>query len=135
MNPSSPPPFSQPGGYLPGHKPGVIVWYYVYLVFTCLMFFCVVGVGAAFLSGLIPLTAEDLDGMPPQLIGGIYLGLGLVFLIPFVVAFFLPRRRWVWVYHLVMICIGMTGCTIVASIPLLIFWIKPEVKAYFNQDI
>lgn len=98
------------------------------------MFLCVVGVGVAFLSGLIPLTAEDLDGMPVQLLGGIYLGLGLVFLVPFVVAFFLPRRRWTWIYHLVMICIGMTGCTIVASIPLLIFWIKPDVKAYFNQD-
>lgn len=99
------------------------------------MLLCIVGGGAALMSGLIPVSDEDLDGITPQLLGGLYLGLGLVFLIPLALAFFLPRRRWAWVYHLVLICFGMTGCTIVASIPLLIFWIKPDVKAYFNQDL
>ena len=71
--------------------------------------------------------------MPTEFLGGLYIALGIIFMIPPLVAFFLPKRPWAWVYHLVMICLGMTGCTIVASIPLIIFWIKPEVKQYFNE--
>jgi nitrate/nitrite transporter NarK len=126
-----PPP--QPGAYIPGKTPGVIIWYRVYLVLINLLFLFVAGLGAAVTFGWIPVTADDLDGMPPELMGGIYLVLGVAMMIPFVVALFLPRKPWVWVYHMVMICIGMTGCTIVASVPLLIFWLKPDVKGYFGK--
>jgi hypothetical protein len=48
--------------------------------------------------------------------------------------FLLPARPWVWIYDLVVICLGMTSaCFLPATIPLLIFWIKPEVKAYFGR--
>jgi hypothetical protein len=54
----------------------------------------------------------------------------IVFALPFV----LPRRPWVWVYDMVVICIGLTSCCIMpAALPLLIYWIKPEVKAWFQQ--
>ena len=72
--------------------------------------------------------------MPPKLLGGIYSCLGFALTIPVIAAFFLPNKPWVWVYHLVMICVGMTGCTVVFSIPLLIFWLKPEVKAWFGKE-
>jgi hypothetical protein len=39
-----------------------------------------------------------------------------------------------WVYDLVVICVGMTSfCCMPVCIPLLIFWIKPEVRAYFGR--
>jgi len=45
-----------------------------------------------------------------------------------------PRRKWGWVYALVVICLGLTSCcTMPACIPLLIFWLKPETKAYYNM--
>ncbi|MDF1756127.1 MAG: hypothetical protein P1U89_25295 [Verrucomicrobiales bacterium] len=128
----APPP--QPGDYIPGKTPGAIIWYRVYLVVMCLMFLAVIAGGAVVLSGVFPITAEDLDGMPPQVLGSIYLIMGIAMIIPYALAFFLPRKPWVWIYHLVMICIGMTGCTIVASIPLLIFWLKPDVKGYFGRQ-
>ncbi|MDF1810850.1 MAG: hypothetical protein P1V20_01495 [Verrucomicrobiales bacterium] len=132
---SAPPPHSPlpPSNTASPETPGVILWYKVYLIVMCLMFICVAGLGAALMTGLFPVTAEDLDGMPPQFMGIIYTGIGVAILIPYVVALFLPRRQWTWIYHLVMICIGMTGCTIIASIPLLIFWIKPEVKDYYKR--
>jgi hypothetical protein len=35
---------------------------------------------------------------------------------------------------MVLICIGMNSCCLLpASIPLLIFWIKPETKTYFGR--
>ena len=51
----------------------------------------------------------------------------------FLAGLFLPRRRWAWVYHLVLIGIGMTSCACLPFVtPLLIFWIRPEVQAYFG---
>jgi hypothetical protein len=51
----------------------------------------------------------------------------------FVAALFLPRKRWAWVCHMVLICLGLTGCFFPASLPLLLFFIKPETQAYFNS--
>jgi hypothetical protein len=40
-----------------------------------------------------------------------------------------------WVYDLVVICLGMTSaCILPASVPLLIFWLKPEVKSHFGKN-
>ncbi|MCF6311480.1 MAG: hypothetical protein L3J39_03430 [Verrucomicrobiales bacterium] len=124
-----PPPRIQPSN---AAKPVVLIWYKVYLAFLGFLFLAVAGLGAVLM--LAPLEAEDLDGLPPELIGGIYLAMGLLLFAPVAFGFFLPKKPWVWVYHLVMICIGMTGCTIVFSIPLLIFWLKPEVKTCFGRD-
>jgi cyanate permease len=47
---------------------------------------------------------------------------------------FLPRKPWVWTYNLVVICLGMSNCCFPVCIPLLIFWIKPEAKQYFERS-
>lgn len=125
---NSSPPIPQP---LTGEPPKVILWYKVYLGVLGFMYAGVAVMGLIFFFG--PFTAEDLDGMEPKLMGGIYATMGIVLLIPFIVGFFLPKSKGAWIYHLVLICIGMSGCTIVGCIPLLIFWIKPEVKDYFER--
>ena len=54
-------------------------------------------------------------------------------LVVFAVAPFLPRRKWVWIYDLVVICLGMTSCcTLPVCIALLIFWIRPETRQFFG---
>jgi len=116
----------------PEQKPAVIIWYKIYLAVLAFLFLFVVAVGAFLM--LAPINAEDLDETPKKIIGIIYIIMGLGLFIPVIAGFFLPKKPWVWVYHLVLICIGMTGCTIVFSIPLLIFWIKPDVKAYFGKN-
>lgn len=113
-------------------RPQVVVWYKAYLAFLLLLFLFAAGMGALILFGGF-LSAEDLDGVPPQIMGGIYLVTGLIFALPCVIGFFLRPSKAAWVFHMVMICIGLSGCTIVFSVPLLIFWIKPEVKNYFYQ--
>lgn len=62
-----------------------------------------------------------------------------VFTLPFflatLVAPFLPQKKWVYMYHLIMIAIGISSCLwwpIV--IPLLIKWVKPETKQWYEQD-
>jgi len=44
----------------------------------------------------------------------------------------LPRRPWVWGYGLACIVLGMTSFVVIPlALPLLLFWVKPETKAYF----
>lgn len=66
--------------------------------------------------------------------GVILLVIGLPLAVACALPFFLPRKPWVWVYDLVIICLGMNSCCLLpASVALLIFWIKPDVKLWFNR--
>jgi hypothetical protein len=76
--------------------------------------------------------------MPPEaayITGGLLmLSAGLFFVVCLLPLICRPRP-WLWVYDLVVICIGFTsGCFWPICIPLLIFWIKPEVKQYFGKS-
>lgn len=65
--------------------------------------------------------------------------IALVFLIltPLIIAvgapFFMKPTPSAWTYHIVVICLGLGGCTLPFSIILLIHWFKPEVQAYFGR--
>jgi len=127
--PSSPAPLPD-ASPLPENRPGVIAWYRAYLAVLVLLFLFSAG------AGIVPLVFEidpEELGMPPVAFAAIMTGMGGVLLLLTAAAFFLPRRPWAWIYHIVLICIGMTGCTVGFSIPLLIFWIRPEVKAWFRM--
>lgn len=91
------------------------------------------GIGIYHLANGIRL--ED-NGEIMMLIAGIVIVvMGALLLIPSVMSLFLPRRPWAWTFHLVMICIGLTSpCFLPLCIPLLIWWFKPELKAYFGKS-
>jgi hypothetical protein len=76
---------------------------------------------------------------PPEaflVMGVIFVVMGLFFAVPCAAAVFLPPVPWAWIYHLVLICVGMTSvCCIPVCVPLLIFWIRPETKAYFGRPV
>ena len=75
---------------------------------------------------------RDADTLAVQ--GIVFVFIGPLLFIPFAIAPFLGRKSWVWVYDLVLICLGMTSCACLpATIPLLIFWLKPETKAWFGR--
>ena len=61
---------------------------------------------------------------------------GLPFAIASALPFFFPRKPWVWIYNLEIITIGMTSCCCLpACVPLLIFWLKPEIKIWYGRNI
>ncbi|MFZ2653723.1 MAG: hypothetical protein WAX69_02295 [Victivallales bacterium] len=111
-------------------KPAVMTWYTIYCIVMAAIYLCVAVGGAAMLVAGI---AKSVDS--GLIVMGLVLAiLGVVFMVPFGIAPFLRPQPWVWIYGLVLIAIGLTGCaTIPASIPLLIFWLKPETKAYFGR--
>lgn len=68
--------------------------------------------------------------------GGLLLTISLVFIVACFLPFILAPRPWLWVYNLVIICLGMTSaCYLLACIPLLIFWLKPETQRYYGKNV
>jgi len=114
----------------PPRQPGVVLWFKIYIGLNALMYIAIAGLLAA-LAILAPESlAEELG--PAFLLLGIA-GFCIILAVLYLVALFFPRRPWAWVYDLVLICLGFTGClTIPFSIALLVFWIKPEAKHWFG---
>ncbi len=82
------------------------------------------------------IAEHDSQAIPIEMIviGGGLAGLSVLLMAAFAAAPFLPRQPWVWIFHLVLICLGMTSaCCLPATVPLLIFWIKAETKSWFGR--
>ena len=113
-------------------KPAVWTWYVVYCVAMAILYLFVIGAGI-FLLLVDPAWLEE-DAMLLRVEGVLFLGLGLVLMVIFAIAPFLPKKPWVWIYGIVLIGLGMTSaCCLPATIPLLIFWIKPETQQFFGR--
>src|SRR5688572_24126586 len=103
-------------------KPAVWTWYVVYCVAMAILYLFVIGAGI-FLLTVDPTWLEE-DALLLRVEGVLFLGLGLVLMVIFAIAPFLPKKPWVWIYGIVLIGLGMTSaCCLPATIPLLIFWI------------
>jgi predicted Co/Zn/Cd cation transporter (cation efflux family) len=105
------------------------------VIFALLYAACVVG--CAFALAFAPQLADELEEelLPVQMQFGIMLVVSVPLFILFAVAPLLPKKKWAWIYGFVPICIGLTSCcSLPFSIPLLIFWLKPETKAFFGTD-
>ena len=134
-------PYASAGyGYVPPYpieRPGVCTWFVVYCAIMALMYFLVLAFGVTiFVVG----PAQFADTQTPAdewaIIGVICVIMGLVLCTPFAIAPFLPRKPGVWIYDLVLICLGLTSaCLWPITIPLLIFWIKPETKLWFGRSV
>jgi hypothetical protein len=97
--------------------------------------------GCVVLGVLLLWFREEIADWPPRdepwtivVYGVVLLGVGAVLHTVYFTGFFLPRKPWAWIAHLVLIAIGLTSCcTIPASIPLLVLWLKPDVQAWFGR--
>lgn len=137
--------FPPPGGFPPGYgggpppsigTPPVITWFKVYAGLMALLYVLFMGVGIFLV--VAGGTMQELDNLrgevEPVIIGVLYTILGLVFAVVYAIGLFLPRKPWGWIMGIVLIALGMTSlCCLPATIPLLIFWLKPEAKAYFGR--
>ena len=111
-------------------------WFRVYAGAMTALYALLV-VGGIFAMLFLPNLPKGPDDPPTGLLvayGGLFATLGLLFAGVFAAVFFLKPQPWVWVYSLVLICIGMTSaCCIPACVPLLIFWLKPEVQRWYGR--
>lgn len=108
------------------------LWYRVYCGVMVALYLAMTIFGAV-LAYAQPQTREY-SPSETLAMGIIYAVIGLVFLAVFAVALFLPRKPYNWIVALVLMALGMTSCCFLpALIPLLIYWLKPETRAYFGR--
>ena len=114
------------------NNPPVITWFKVYTGFMAFLYFAVTAIlGVLAVMGI---EDEEMSATESRIMFGIFAAACAFFCAVFAFALFAPRSSWVWIYDLVLIAIGLTSClTIPAAVPLLIFWLKPEAKAYFGR--
>ena len=113
--------------------PGVYTWFVVYCILAALLHLtlAVLGIGLMFTG-----PDADMSAAEATIMSAVFLILGLLFFIAYAAAPFLPRQGWVWVYGLVLICLGLSStCCLPVCIPLLIFWLKPEMKAFYGKNL
>lgn len=101
----------------------------LYVVVAC------VGVFFMLNADLLASQSDEVDARAIWLQATLMTGISIPLMFIFALGLLTPRRRWGWVYGFVPIAIGLTSpCCMPASIPLLIFWLKPEVKQWFNMS-
>lgn len=115
-----------------GKKPQRWTLFVIYCTLLAILYL------ALTIFGIVALIIDpeklDMNRDEAKIMGVVFIAMGIVFCIPFAIAPFLPMKPWVWVYDLVLICIGLTSlCCIPFSLPLLLSWIKPETKLIFGR--
>ncbi|MBC7909639.1 MAG: hypothetical protein H7Y30_04010 [Pyrinomonadaceae bacterium] len=110
----------------------VWTWYVVYCVLMTLIYFLCL-VGGIVLVSVSPQMSNSDRG--EAVANGIWLILvGAALMVPFAIAPFLPKKSWGWIYGLVMLIIGaMSCCFWPITIPLIIQWVKPDIKQMFGH--
>jgi hypothetical protein len=118
--------------------PPVVKWYKLYCMMMVLVYLLGLVGGVALLmyqtAVLAWLGGAEVSAVELTIRGIILVVACGVMLVVNIAALFLPRQPWVWIYHLVNIALGLSGCCALLTIPLLIFWLKPEVQQYFGRS-
>jgi hypothetical protein len=123
----------------PSRSPPVIAWFHAYSVIFVLMYLAVAAFGIVFFV-VDPATFKteldmEMEPMFAKIMGAVFIIMGLGFAVVSAIPLLFSPRPWVWVYSLVLICLGLTSpCFLPFSIPLMIFWLKPETKAYYGKQ-
>ncbi len=113
-------------------KPKAIFWYQVYCWIMAAMYFVVAAIGAVLL--VVPASALEMQEVEKYLTAGVCIVMGLPLMVACLVPFCFHPRPWLWVYGIVLIALGLTSCCFwPICIPLLIYWLKPDVQGYFGR--
>ena len=90
-----------------------------------------------FLAMVGSTTSPDKNA-PDAFKGGVmFFVYGLVFFVPLILAPFFNRKTWHWSYGLVMLVLSplaSCGVALPFTVALLIFWVKPETKMFFERN-
>ena len=110
--------------------PRVILWFKVYTAFLAFIYLSCACASLIFL--FVDPVELEMDAVVARALGAVLLVMGLSLFAACLVPLIARPRPWVWIYDLIIICLGMTSaCFWPAVIPLLIFWLKPETKRHF----
>ena len=141
---SEAPPPILPAGLPPGieppsdeRAPDGVLYFRIYATLLAILAGFITLVGGGMLVAPIALDPEAVSRAGAEsyfyLAGIVYGAVGLVFLLPAIVALFGGRKPWVHTLGTVVIGLGMIWfCCLPILIPLLIVWMKPETKRWYG---
>ncbi|HEV2912059.1 MAG TPA: hypothetical protein VGX92_01975 [Pyrinomonadaceae bacterium] len=109
-------------------------WFTVYCSLMALLYVAIaIGSGALLLFNPGSMSRTR-DGGELQIQAIVFLLMSAIFAPVYATGLFLKGKSWGWIYGIILIAIGMTSCCLwPITIPLLIQWIKPEMKRMFGQ--
>jgi len=134
-SPYQSPQYNAPDFQSPPRTPAVWYWYVAYCIAMALLYFGVIALGGVFYGMADAIAAEDpeMSAAEARVMGVLFVVICLPLFLLYAVAPFLPKGKFARILGIVNIAIGMTSaCCLPAAIPLLIFWIKPELKAFMR---
>ena len=85
---------------------------------------------------LVPESPETASSRADSIVFGVFLFVaGAACTFAFGVGVFSPRKPWMWMHGIVLLVFGMVSiCLIQFTIPLLVYWVRADVKAYFGAS-
>ena len=131
FEPYAPP---SPDSYGRDARPRVILWFRLYAAVMMLASLGLLGV--TLLMGYAatrPEVALDPSAAGAPLVAIVLTLLAAALVVLYGVATFVPFKPWGWSLGLVAIGLGLAGGSAIFAIPLLVFWLKPQVKAAFAR--
>jgi cell division protein FtsW (lipid II flippase) len=113
------------------------VWYRLLCVLMALINLCIAGMGAFLVRSQEFLASQTRnDPIPPEFWsqqGWILISMGAIFGPLNIALMFLPRRPWTYMAHLGNIIASILFvCPAPIAIPVLVMWIQPETRDYFD---
>lgn len=123
-----------PASYARDARPAVIFWFRVYAAVMTLA--SVAMLGLAILMGFAatrPEVALDANAAGAPLVAIVLTLLSAALVALFGVATFVPFKPWGWSVGLIAIGLGLAGGSLIFAVPLLVYWLKPQVKAAFAR--
>ena len=115
--------------------PTVVTWFRIYCGALSLVYLACIAGGLFICISVDELArTEDTPRWLLMAYGSGLIFLGVVLAAVFAAGVVLQPKPWVWIYGIVLIAIGFSSpCCIPASIPLLVFWLKPDTRVYFGR--
>ena len=129
-NPYRPiPPVGEPPRKPPVGTPQVVIWEMVYCVGMVLVYLGVGILGLVFLTNVEMFVDQQTGPAEIRIMGFLFAAMGFSFAIMFAAGLFWRKGTGGWIYHIILISIGLTSvCCLPTNIPLLIFWIKDKER-------
>jgi hypothetical protein len=129
-------PYAPPGPDSHGRdaRPSVILWFRIYAAVMLVASLAILGL--ALMMGYAatrPEVALDPGAAGAPLVAIVTTLFATALVALYGVATLVPFRPWGWSVGLIAIGLGLVGGSAIFAIPLLVYWLKPDVKAAFAR--
>jgi hypothetical protein len=123
MNPYAAP---SPDSYGRDARPRVILWFRVYAAVMMLASLAMLGLALMGYEATRPEVAIEANAAGAPLVAVVLVLLSVALVALYGVATFVPLKPWGWT-------VGLAGGSVIFAVPLLVHWLRPQVKAAFAR--